>query len=48
VALVTETEQPLDPEKVSYENMREYYKQMYAYAPEYYAEFEKMISESGF
>lgn len=48
LALVTETEQPLDPESVSYENMREYYKQMYAYAPEYYADFEKMISESGF
>lgn len=48
IALVTETEQPLNPESVSYENMREYYKQMYAYAPEYFADFEKMISESGF
>ncbi len=48
VALVSETEQPLDPESVSYENVREYYKQMFAYAPQYYTEFEKLINESGF
>lgn len=48
LALVSETEQPLDPESVSYEKVREYYKQMFAYSPEYYNEFEKLISESGF
>ena len=48
IALVTETEQPLDPESVPYENVREYYKQMFAYAPQYYTEFEKLINESGF
>lgn len=48
VALVTDTETPLDPNTVSYTDMREYYKQMYAYAPQYYNEFEKMISDYGF
>lgn len=48
VALVTDTETTLDPESVSYTDMRDYYKQMYAYAPEYYNEFEKMISDHGF
>lgn len=47
-ALVTNTETPLDPFSVSYTDMREYYRQMYAYAPEYFAEFEKLITESGF
>lgn len=48
IALVTSTEQPLDPESVPYEKVREYYKQMFAYSPEYYNEFEKLINESGF
>lgn len=48
VALVTDTQTPLDPHSVSFTDMREYYKQMYAYAPEYYAEFEKLITDSGF
>lgn len=48
VALVTETEQPLDPESVSYDNARNYYKQMFAYAPDYYKEFETIINDYGF
>lgn len=48
LALATDTETPLDPNSVSYTDMREYYRQMYAYSPEYYEMFEKLITDSGF
>ena len=48
VATVNSTEEPLDPESVSYTDARSYYKQMFAYAPEYYKEFETVINDYGF
>jgi hypothetical protein len=37
-----------DFSNVDYNNIREYYKAVFAYAPEYYAEFEKIIDHYGF
>ena len=48
VATVNSTEEPLDPQSVSYTDARNYYKQMFAYAPEYYKEFETVINDYGF
>lgn len=49
VAIASATsETPLDPNSVSYTDLRDYYRQVFAYAPEYYAEFEKIIDSHGF
>lgn len=48
VALVTSTEEPIDPESIPYDDARSYYKQMFAYAPEYYKQFETIINDYGF
>ena len=45
--LVTDTVTPLDPNSIPYNEVRGYYKQLFAYAPEYYAEFEKVITDYG-
>lgn len=42
------SETPLDSESVSYTNLRDYYRQVFAYAPEYYNEIEKIIDSHGF
>lgn len=47
-ALAPTTESPLDPNEVSFTDLRDYYRQVYAYAPDYYKEIEGMISQMGF
>lgn len=47
-ALAPNSETPLDPESIPYNDVHGYYAQVYSYAPEYYEQFDKMFKEMGF
>lgn len=47
-AMIDKPYESYDFSQVDYNNIRDYYKAVFAYAPEYYAEFERIIDHYGF